>query len=345
MSESPSPKARLLIERGDMGIEPGKRYPLVWGDDIYSQIWRATNGATETDHSRNRRWLLLQEQKANPHIYVTKRIAKRKIGRISPLILDVVNASLADVLPRNLTKKQFVNLYSAVSFANSGGIILRAHVTIAWGLLGYSDHDEISEALGDQFIKVYSQWCRDKQISAMWIYTHECSARMGLHTHFLCAVPDDLVPAFRAWVWRRMIAITRIGPPPKKAVKVVAPPSNPLGRQWRVFQYICKSVDPNAVFQPPGQIEPGQGSVFMSDLIQFLYECPGEIKCKNREGTSVNIGPSARKKAGFVSALEKGILDIHSLYGGETYLEWQNWCARQELFLWMDGSAPSQPEL
>lgn len=336
MSEETSSKARFLIEQGDMGIEPGKRYPVVRGDDIHSQIWRATNGATEADHNRHLLWPQIKAQKENPHLYIIKRVAKRKVGRLALPVFGITDASIDDILPRNLTADQFTNLYAAVSFANSDGVILRAHVTIAWSLLGYKDHDEIAEVLSKRFIKHYAQWCRDNDATPMWIYTHECSPQVGLHTHFLCAVPDELLVAFRAWIKGRVGTITLTNPPSKRAVRVVAPPSDPLGRQWRMFQYICKSVAPYAIIKSPDHAETEEGSVFVADLIQFGYENPGEIKCKNREGTSANIGASARKDVGFTSLLEQGVLDVRRLYGGEVYRQWQEWCAREELLAWMD---------
>jgi len=331
-----SSKARSLIERGDMGIEPGKRYPEVHGDDLYSQIWRATNGATEADHKRHLYWLRKQEQDARPHIYLIKRMARRKLKNSVPPTIGFIDTSFDEDLPRNLTVEQFINLYSAVAFANSGGIILGAHVIIAWKLAGYEDHNEISAALGDKFIKHYSQWCRDNELSPLWVYTHECSTQMGLHTHFLCAVPEDLTAAFRKWVNKRLGEISRIKPLPKRVVKVVAPPSNRLDRQWRMFQYICKGVVPYGTIK---SAQPDGESVFVADLIQFAYESPGEIKCKNREGTSAFLGPSNRKKVGFQSLLEQRVLDVRRLYGWEVYHEWQRWCARQELPAIMDSLA------
>jgi hypothetical protein len=312
-------KARFLREQGDGGLGPNvsrKTYPRISGDGYEAQLWRAINGATFEDHIRSEAYKLAREA---PKVFDVKRQARRKKGKngVEPPLAEV---SLADYeLPCHLTKDEFFNLYGAIAFANCAGEIMNAHLTISWGRMGYEEHQEAAEALVT-FTKRYRQWCRENELEApFYVYVHENSEQIGFHTHFLTAVPPDRVSAFRSWLRGTMPSLSLVSPPPKGFYKLVAPPSRLLERQWLRFRYLCKGVDPVAHARS-SDVE--QGIELLSRLTEFEYEAPGKINCRKRVGTSANLGKTARKREGFQSLLERGVLDKRRLYAGEEYAAW-----------------------
>lgn len=320
---------RFLIEQGDMGFVPGGRFPAVLGNSLRAQIWRATIGSSEKTY----RWVLRKQDEVRmPQIYSWKIRANWKRGKS----MESANASKdGKALQRHMTKEQFINLYGGIAFANRNGVILNVHVIISWKLLGYEDQSEATKALQKGFLKTLTEWYYSKCPDGpphVWVYSNECSGRIGFHTHLLTAIPNELRPEFREWVKTRLKKLSQAGSLMKGVHKIVAPPSHPIRRQWIFFQYICKGLDPAAkVKASVGDEE----MVALADLIRFEYESPGVITCKNREGMSQNIEETARRKCGFQSLLDDGVVDIRRLYAGEEYAEWQRKQAIEKLKTWL----------
>jgi len=148
----------------------------------------------------------------------------------------------------------------------------------------------------------------------------------------LTAIPYEARPDFRKWVKARLTKLSRSAALVKGAYKIVAPPSDPIKRQWIYFQYICKGLDPSA------KVKASVGDeeiVALADLVQFEYENPGLMNCKNREGVSQNIEQTARNECGFRSLLDHGVIDIRRLYAGEEYADWERERAIKELSEWL----------
>ncbi len=74
-----------------------------------------------------------------------------------------------------LTAAQFKDLYSAVAYANTLGLVMNCHVCITWGLLGITDHTEAANTLTHRVIKALRQWCKDRtgRDQLAWLYVHE----------------------------------------------------------------------------------------------------------------------------------------------------------------------------
>lgn len=332
---------RLLIERGDMGFAPGGKFPVALGNSPRAQIWRAAMGANREVHQRHVTELAQEADARRDHKVWSLR-QKWGYTKVSPgAIVEVSLTGDGDL--RHLTKDQFANLYGAIAFANwKYGQILDVHITVSWKLLGYEDHSEAAYALDKGFIKHYSSWCRANDLNCVWVYTNECGEQMGFHTHFLTSVPKRLfssvsrrqISAFRKWVRNRLMKLSRVQPMPKEAVTIEGGPSSdkvkggPTYRQWRrLFPYLCKGIDPYAVIKPSIGNE---GPVFLSDLVERLYESPGQVNSKNREGVSLNLGATSRTaEKEFTSRLDAmladgGKVDVLQLYSGEEYQEWKD---------------------
>lgn len=319
-------KARNRIERGDFGYHPNdKNYPLINGDGEYASTLRATLGETEQIHLQHLRSLRLADEDRYPEIYSWKRGARSKNDNYqhSPTGNGKSTAT-------HITKEQFIDLYSAVSFANGFGVAVNVHIIIQWGHLGYIDHSEAAKVLQDGFFKPLHGWyaynsgtrqCKygvKNPHQLFWIYSHECSRMASFHTHIIAGIPIEMREAFRIWVRDRMTALSKKQPVSKGAAKIVGPPSSPIERQWILFQYLCKGLDPKAMVNIPQY----EKTVPMSNLIQFHYRNPGHIDCKNRIGMSRNLTRTEREKYGFKSLAEQGVFDKRRLYTSELFQSW-----------------------
>lgn len=218
---------------------------------------------------------------------------------------------------RRLNAYQFANLYSAVAFANTLGLVMNVHVSITWGLLGIHNHTEAAITLTDRVLKPLRQWHQNGRGQFAWLYVHENGRTHGFHTHLMFAIPDDLRPAFRLWLRLRLSALCRHGSTPKEACHITAPPSDRIGRQWRYFQYLTKGLDGSD--ELPARVG-WQSHVRIGDLISQPLENPGDVRCKKKCGVSNLIGVKARQTAGFRSQLEQGVTDVRRLYSGMEYL-------------------------
>ena len=147
----------------------------------------------------------------------------------------------------------------------------------------------------------------------------------------LC-IPQDIVPQFKHWIRDRFQKLSKIQPVPKKAIKVSAPPSQPLKRQWIRFQYMCKGLDPREYIE----IEGYNYLVPLLALTQFNYRDPGLLDCRKKMGYTQRYDlvtlhkeeceqyhqqldfkkykMNHRRTLPFSSALDKGIYDIRVLY-------------------------------
>ncbi|MCA1910295.1 MAG: hypothetical protein LDL39_18260 [Magnetospirillum sp.] len=311
-------RARLLLERADLGIGPNvtrKTFPRILGDGPYATLWRASVGATYDDFMKHEHQLAKERE---PGICVFKKRARRKLGKPDPGYKMVLReTSLDEALPRHMTKEQFAELYAATSFANTQGRLLNAHLPITWGCLGYMDHEDAAKALV-RFTKCLREWCWENGFVAIYVYAHECGDTVGLHTHFLTAIPDRYLRDFKRWALRCLAGISRIKPMPEEACKPVLRAGQSVYAQWALLHYACKGINPyTTIRQSAGE------AVFMRDLLGCDYEDPGEVRCKKRCGTSTNIGAAARKKAGFRSLLDQGVAHYDRLIAGVEFREWQ----------------------
>jgi hypothetical protein len=220
---------------------------------------------------------------------------------------------------RRLNAAQFVNLYSAVAFANTLGLVMNAHVSITWRLLGIHNHTEAAIILTDRVFKPLRQWYayQTGRDQFAWLYVHENGQTHGLHTHLMFAIPNDLRPAFRRWLRLRLSDLCRHGSIPKGAYYIAAPPSDRIGRQWRYFQYLTKGL--NGSDELPAKVG-WQSHVCVGDLIRRPLENPGDVFCKKKCGVSNLIAIKTRQTAGFRSLLEQGVTDVRRMYAGMEYL-------------------------
>ena len=220
---------------------------------------------------------------------------------------------------RRLTAAQFVDLYSAVAYANTLGLVMNCHISVTWGLMGIVDHTEAANTLTHRVIKALRQWYKNHtgRDQLAWLYVHENGRIHGFHTHLMVAIPNELRKAFRDWLKSRLSDICRLDSMSKAASHVKAPPSDRIGRQWLYFQYLTKGIDEKEVL--PASVG-WQSHIPVSRLIKLGLENPGEVQCRKKCGVSNLIGVKARQRAGFRSLLDLGVTDVRRMYAGLEYL-------------------------
>lgn len=323
-------KARNMIESGDLGgsSQSLKHLAQSGRGGKYDSILRSIVGDTE--------WKRIQ------HSVHSQRSAEAFFPEIYPWKRDRANhkrgySHEADNLQTYITKKQFINLHSAVSFANYNGVALYVRITISWGCLGYTDHSEAAEALADGFFNPLTGWYENHNKAEhgvrhthplYWIYSHECSKKLGFHTHILMGIPLEMRKDFKIWAKNRVAALTKIKQPPKEALKIDCPPSDRIGRQWKSFQYLCKGLDPKAKVRIAGY----KRCQHLHWLLECPLENPGIIMCKKRVGASGNLSAAVRAKAGFRSASENTLFDKRQLYSSQLYDNWHGNKAQEAAF-------------
>ena len=313
-------RARLLIEQGGepptlKARKPKQQSKPSIGTSDKEKLWHAVF----SDLSPSTEWnpsLPLPDGISPDSIYLKKIVARKKLK--NPTVGDPVDVSLdGNGEHRHMTVDEAGRVYSAIAFANTTGLVFNAHTTISWGLLGYIDHDEASRAL-IKFTKCFREWGRKRKIEVAYVYAHECSRRLGMHTHLLVAIPPSFLPKFKKWVKMGIRGVSRVQPIPDTAIHVTSRSKCSITTQWRWFGYICKGLNPYSMVKHPS------GHKIPADyLIPFRFEPPGEVRCKKLVGSSSNIGAAMQRKNWGKSSWDEGHFDIRVLYSGQEYEDWK----------------------
>ncbi|MBC9032684.1 hypothetical protein IAG41_09795 [Sphingomonas sp. JC676] len=159
-----------------------------------------------------------------------------------------------------LTANELKRAWLATGSANLQGWLLNTFVTVAWNVAESMSDDRIAY-LHRQLFALMGAWFRDERkriqkfgcppLAALWV--KEVGKFMGLHSHFLVHVPEEIYPGFRTWL---IGAIHRLVNAP--AVTLDMKPSRakllhvsrlPTAHdQWGVFKYLMKAIDTNECF-------------------------------------------------------------------------------------------------
>lgn len=345
LPNSSEERARTLWENG-VGRSPWTIKQAMKGinaaNGYYSSLLVATYGDGGEGLGQGvKSWADLRQER--PYVYVIKKRLRRRSYKVdsslsSQAILDSVGRP-----SRYISADEFVDLYSAVAFANRCGLILNCHITILWAALGYTDHDEVAgELLG--FTRRLRDWCAQRGFETAWIYSHENSPLAGLHTHVLLFVSPRHGKEFRAYAMWSLNKRSRINPAPgtPKAVDIkLRQPrtrdvdirrSRCLYVQWMWFEYLCKGLRVTDEFVQIRRTPKESEQVYLGDLVRFFPQDPGYIGCSNRVGMSRNLSPSRRARGfineavltrapNFKSGLEmlNTSVDVRTLYSGRYY--------------------------
>jgi len=89
---------------------------------------------------------------------------------------------------RGLTEQDFSALYSAAAFAAAFDLFFDTSITLAWRLMGPEIEANVPTYL-EKFLKCLRDWLTSRRLPIAWLYCHEHSPRIGLHTHVILYVP------------------------------------------------------------------------------------------------------------------------------------------------------------
>jgi hypothetical protein len=258
-------------------------------------------------------------------------------------------------LRESMLRSEVPRLYSAMAFAMwQYGRVMNAHMTVLWKLLGVTDPNEAVKILS-KYNHEAAKWLtvgdgddvmrsrRSRRASGtsaphLFVYVHEQAQEKGFHTHELMCVPVGRAQEFAEWSRECLARLARCARPDEAAV-FFTPASekrrqfNPyqgareefaVGRHWRWFRYLTKSLDPDH-----RERSPVDGAWYVArDIFQMTkpFMATGPVSCRKLAGCSENIGLGAQTKAGFLSKFDRG--DWSRLYDGSELDEYRADMAR-----------------
>jgi hypothetical protein len=257
----------------------------------------------------------------------------------------------------SMLRSEVPRLYSAMAFAMwQYGRVMNAHVTILWKLLGVTDHNKAVRILskynheaakwlnvgdGDDVVRSrFSRRSFGTSAPHVFVYVHEKAQEKGFHTHELMCVPLGRAQEFAEWSRDCLVRLSKCARADEAAV-YFSPASQKrrkfrpygggresfaVGRQWRWFRYITKSLHPDHMERVPD----GSGLRSAREIFQIMkpFMGTGPVMCRKLAGCSENIGPAAQRRSGFVSKFKSG--DWTNLYDGSELDEYREALAEAE---------------
>ena len=249
-----------------------------------------------------------------------------------------------------MLRSEVPRLYSAMAFAMwQYGRVMNAHMTVVWKLLGVTDPSKAVKILskynheaakwlkvgeGDNVVR--SRRSRRSSRASMphlFVYVHEQAEEKGFHTHELMSLPVDRAQAFAEWSRDCLARLSKCGSIDEAAV-FFSPASkkrrqfNPyqgareesaVGRHWRWFRYLTKSLDP--LHQERSPVDGAWHVARDIFEIRRPFMATGPVTCRRLAGWSENLGKEAQRGAGFVSKFDRG--DWAQLYDGSELDEYR----------------------
>lgn len=243
-------------------------------------------------------------------------------------------------------KDEAGRLYNAIAFAQwCYGLVMNAHVTINWGLLGVADHRHAADILSKfnqesaKWLKVDSRGRRRKNTEVRtwggkslycYAYIHENTNERAFHTHQLFHAADGKAKAYSEWASCRLAELAGqkgvvpdavfFTPGTKRdgfSPHISRFKSNEVERCWVYFRYLVKNLDPNLPKYVEGRSS-NQRAIFKAET---NYVEPPPVYCQKLFGCSENIAEGQQKAARFVSKFDSGKWD--ELYNGSELAEFQ----------------------
>ncbi|PVY58377.1 MULTISPECIES: hypothetical protein [unclassified Simplicispira] len=311
-------EARTRLERGDGGYRPDENFPRGLGSSDAAKIFYAVHGDSKELHDR-----ALMQEFLRTSLYLDARV--HQIKRYSPRkksvyaaenirMSQITEISIDDPYanPRDISRDEFIDQYSAVAFANHKGFTLNVHLTISWELLGVMPKRQSREKIEihDSFLHPLRDWMKKRSQPFFWIYSNERSKAVGFHTHYLIHVPEHLATEFNEYITKRLNKINKLPSFNEKSFDIKFDKRMDLFKQWLRFQYLCKGVSRYARISHKNSVD----KVYLEDLVKFGYENPGDLREMRRIAHSANLNKDARDSHRFKSLMEKGELDVIQLY-------------------------------
>lgn len=157
-----------------------------------------------------------------------------------------------------LSAAQFRRLYQSTALANCDGLVLNKFITVAWETAGEMPA-ELNLECHNRLLANMRTWfydvalSRGEQPSFACIWVRENGRKFGVHSHILVHVWPEVEVAFARWLKRAVPRIARkaLGKLPDIDSGTLLHQGRNMGScidgQWRVFRYLMKGLDPDAV--------------------------------------------------------------------------------------------------
>lgn len=206
-------------------------------------------------------------------------------------------ANGAATVPTYLSEANFAEMYAAAQFAWDHQLFFETSVTITWAKLGLTVTSQI-QANFTAFLKGVRAWLDAAAFPAAYMYAHEMGPVLGLHTHFIIALPPARDGGrggsrveFKRWlrIWQEH----RFGRDCPRAIRARGPNQRQPWLHWLLVNYLMKGHDPAAIVQSACNAPDGR-NIFLSDLVVFAPSNPGHVPLNRRFGVSHSLGPDRR---------------------------------------------------
>lgn len=198
---------------------------------------------------------------------------------------------------KHLTWEDLLALIDAERFANSIGLPLTAFLTVTWRSAPEfnAKRRDSWQAHQERLCAALRIFLRDHKITPAYAFVRERVVGMGAHTHFFVHIPSKRWTSVKRKLEKHLLAAGGFSNP--RAVKITGDRNGGRGivhesQRSGVLQYLAKGINPNEM------VPTGAGTIplptFLGIRPQKQATIPGQ-----RIGCTRNIGPAARKKAGY----------------------------------------------
>jgi len=365
--------ARAVHEAGGPG--PNERF-VADGLGEHTRLLQAIHGVNRDDRQELFQAEFSSEITERPHIFVKKWKGRLRSGHLKASVPEmkppevqigpdgvarhVLVQRKAGQASRLIGEAEFAELYSACEFAHEFGLPLDTMITVTWSLLGCQKDDDVKKGF-QSLLKCIGDWLAQREWPCVYIYCHENSAALGLHSHIAVFVPGGSAAGrwlpglarlsgkehprrqFKAYV--RKWTERRFGAVVAGSVRVTG---GLVEQPWLTFLrlgYMTKGFERGVLVQS-AKYAPDGRDVFLGDLIPFRWRDPGPVSVK-RCGVSQSLGPTQRR-TGVPGGLERFYADPMKP-GGDLKLSGVSavdlGTARSDLEIWMKADRrPAKPK-
>ena len=186
--------ARAVHEAGGPG--PNERF-VADGLGEHTRLLQAIHGVNRDDRQELFQAEFSSEITERPHILVKKWKGRLRSGHFKASVPEmkppevqigpdgvarhVLVQRKAGQASRLIGEAEFAELYSACEFAHEFGLPLDTMITVTWSLLGCQKDDDVKKGF-QSLLKCIGDWLAQREWPCVYIYCHENSAALGLHS-------------------------------------------------------------------------------------------------------------------------------------------------------------------
>lgn len=198
------------------------------------------------------------------------------------------------VATNSISRTQFSKARRAVAFANCMGMVMNTAVDITWSTVGVTGDASVARRQM-AFLDALRRWFDRNGVTAAWVWVLEQGETLGLHSHILMHVPDELTLEFRNYAKATLTRIVKrplLNTDDLKTLLIQHRRREQIIPQWWRFRYMMKGVKPNLVLVVGEEF--GQAMNY-ADRVGVSPKPQGDVGVK-RLGVSRALDDSAFKR-------------------------------------------------